>query len=281
MKRLILSLVFAGSAFCVSSTPVVVTADATLGGHDVVARVNNQAATVASWRAVKDVELWILIDDGTSSVLGVQLRDLQDFIRREPAEIKIGIGYLRNGTVQKVQAATGDREAAAKALRLPTGIPGISGSPYIALADFLHHLPAATLPREVVLISSGIDPYYGPGPENPYLLNAIHDSQKQGVPIYSIYFSGAGRASHSYRQIDWGQNDLSELSEETGGVFYWEGTANPVALQPFLKDIGKRLGEQYIMEVETTGGHSGFESLGLKTEGQPAKLTGPREVYVH
>lgn len=270
MKRLIFAMALAPSAFGLSSTPVVVTGAPALSGHDVVARVNNQAATVVSWRPVKEVELWILIDDGTSSMLGVQLRDLQDFIRSEPRDIKIRIGYLRNGSVQ-----------AAEALRLPIGIPGISGSPYIALSDFLKHLPPATLPREVVLISSGIDPYYGPGPENPYLQNAIHDSQKKGVPIYSIYFSSAGRAGRSYRQINWGQNDLSELSEETGGEFYWQGDTDPVALQPFLKDIGKRLGEQYVMEVEGGGAHSGFERLGLKTEGSPAKLVGPREVYLH
>jgi hypothetical protein len=130
-----------------------------------------------------------------------------------------------------------------------------------------------------VLISSGIDPYYGPGPENPYLQNAIHDSQKAGVPIHSIYFSSAGHAGHSYWQITWGQNDLSELSEETGGEFYWQGNSNPVAFQPYFQDLNRRLAEQYVVKLDVPKTHSGFERLRLHTESPRVTLVGPSQIY--
>jgi hypothetical protein len=56
------------------------------------------------------------------------------------------------------------------------------------------------------MITSGIDPDYGPGPSNPYLDRAIHAAQRVGVVVHSIYFSGAGHFGHSLWQINWGQN---------------------------------------------------------------------------
>ncbi len=286
----ILSLA-ASSAFAVESSSVIVTAKApkdapapVVTGHDVIARISNQVGTVTDWHALRDdpagLELWIMIDDGTTSRIGVQFNDIREFIRQQSPSTKVAIGYLQNGSVRPVQKPTADHEAAAKALRLPTSIPGISASPYIALSDFLHKLPIAPVqPREIVFISSGIDPYYGPLPQNPYLESAIRDAQKAGVPVYSIYYSGDGRAGRSYRQVNWGQNDLSELSEETGGEFYWQGTSNPVALKPFFEDLNRRLAAQYVMRVDSAKPRPGFDRLRLNTESPQIKLVGPTQIY--
>jgi hypothetical protein len=282
----------AASALAVTSAPLIVTAEApksqpapAVTEQDVIARVNNQPAEVTMWHPLRDdpagLELWIMIDDGTDTSIGVQFNDIKAFIRQQPAGVKVAIGYLRNGSVLAVQKPTTDHESAVKAIRLPYGLPGISASPYIALADFLHKLPVTPVqPREIVLISSGVDPYYGPGPQNPYLQTAYNDAQKAGVLVYTIYYSGAGHAGHSYRQITWGQNDLSELSEETGGEFYWQGTANPVGLQPFFDDINRRFAAQYVMKVEMPNAHRGFERLHLHTEAQHVNLVSPSQVYV-
>jgi hypothetical protein len=268
---------------------VIVTAEAPKGvtaapltEHDVVVRVNNQQAAVSNWQALRNdpagLEVWILIDDGTDARVGIQFDDLRNFIRQQPAQVKVAIGYLQNGSVKTVQKPTTDHEAASKAIRVPTGIPGISASPYIALADFLHKLSPGQ-PREVVLVSSGIDPYYGPGPQNPYLLNAIQDAQKAGVPVFSIYYASAGHLGHSYWQINWGQNDLSQLSDETGGEFYWEGNSNPVSFKPFLDDLNRRFAEQYVMTLNITNARAGFEPLRLHTEARGVTLVGPRQIY--
>ena len=71
------------------------------------------------------------------------------------------------------QPLTADHQLAAKAIRLPIGMPGISASPYLSLTELIHKWPASAAAREVLMVSSGIDPIYGAGPENPYLTEAI------------------------------------------------------------------------------------------------------------
>ena len=159
--------------------------------------------------------------------------------------------------------------------------PGISASPYIALSDFLHKLPAApSAARDRADFERHRPILLGFPPENPYLESAIHDSQKSGVPIQSIYYSSAGRAGYSYRLLNSGQNDLSYLSAETGGAFYWEGNSNPVALQPFFDNINRRISEQYVMRLDLPNLHRGFERLHLDAELPQLKLVGPSQVYV-
>jgi hypothetical protein len=285
-------LTFSATAYAAESASIIVTAEAPKSApapvitlHDVLARVSSQPSGVAVWHPLRDdpagLDLWLMIDDGTDSRIGTQFNDIKAFIRQQPSQVKVGVGYLRNGSVITAQKPTTDREAAVKAIRLPYGMPGISGSPYIALADFLHKLPTLPAqPREIVLISSGVDPYYGPGPQNPYLESTFHDAQKLGVPIYTIYYSGAGHAGHSFRLINWGQNDLSELSEATGAEFYWQGNSDPVALQPFFDDINRRFGEQYVMSLDLPNRHRGFERLQLHLETPQVNLVGPTQIYI-
>lgn len=283
----------ASSAYAVTSAPLIVTAEGPKSApapvitmHDVIAHVSKQPAGVEVWHRLQDdpagLELWIMIDDGTDTSIGTQFNDIKAFIRQQPGQVKVAIGYLRDGSVLTVQKPTTDRDAAVKAIRLPTGMPGISASPYIALSEFIHKLPAAPAqPREIVLISSGIDPYYtGMTPENPYLQTAFQDGQKAGIPIYTIYYSMAGHAGHSYWLLNWGQNNLSYLSEQTGGEFYWQGTSNPVALQPFFNDINRRYGEQYVMRIDLPALHRGFERLQLHTETSGVTLVGPTDIYI-
>ena len=53
------------------------------------------------------LELYILIDDASGMSLGSQLNDLKQFIETQPAETSIGIGYMRNGTVDVHRTAHG------------------------------------------------------------------------------------------------------------------------------------------------------------------------------
>jgi hypothetical protein len=99
------------------------------------------------------------------------------------------------------------------------------------------------------------------------------------VPVSSIYFSSAGHAGHSYWRINWGQNDLSQLSDETGGEFYWEGNSNPVALKPYLDRLNRRIAEQYVMALDLSQARSGFERLRLQTETPHVTLVGPSQIH--
>jgi hypothetical protein len=248
---------------------------------DVMASVENQRAKITGWAPANSVgiEFWLLIDDGTDTDLGLQLADLRKFILDQPPTTKIGVGYMRNGTVTAVQGLTSDHSLAAKALRLPVGTPGISASPYMSLEELIHKWPVTDHAREVLMITSGIDPFNGPGPSNPYLSRAIDTAQRSAVVVHSIYYGSSGHFGHSYWQINWGQNFLSQVSEETGGEFYWQGNSNPVSFAPYLKEITAHLKSQFLLTFEAPLASHGFRRVKLSTEIPHATLVSQSRIY--
>jgi hypothetical protein len=256
----------------------------TVTADDVLVSQNKRNMRVTGMeplRSQNGVQLWLLIDDGSSSSLGSQLADLKKFVLAQPSTTEIGIGYLRNGGVQAAQALTSDHQRAAKSMRLPIGMPGVSASPYLALEALIHKWPAGSAAREVLMVSSGIDPDFGSGPGNPYLTAAINTAQRAGVIVYSIYYSGAGRWAHAYRELFWGQNYLAQLSDETGGELYWLGTVNPVSMVPYLDDLSRRLNSQYLLTfLAKPENKAGFQSVKIKSEIAHVSVMGPSKVYV-
>jgi hypothetical protein len=250
---------------------------------DVMVYMDNQRMRVNDWTPVQNdrigLQLWLLIDDGTDTALGTQLEDLRRFLLEQSSTTQVGIGYLRNGTVQVEQKPTADHALAAKTIRLPLGQPGISASPYLALIDLIQKWPSGDQAREVLMITSGIDPEYGPGPSNPYLDRAIEAAQRAGVVVHSIYFSGAGHFGHSLWQINWGQNYLSQLAEETGGELFWLGTPNPVSFAPYLNELNEHFRGQHVLTFLAQG-NPGYRRVKLKTEVPHVMLMGPSKVYV-
>jgi len=260
MKRLALAFAFAACCAAAFAQTLVVTAEGKHGAappdvtkDEVSVQVNQRPARVESWTPLRGdnaaLQLYIVIDDGEDTDLGIQFESLKKFMRDQPESTQIGLAYLRNGMARIESALTTDREQTAKSLRLPLGQPGISGSPYIAISDLIHKWPAAEARREVLLISSGVDPYSSPTPQNPYLLTAIADAQRAGILVHSIWYAGAGHMGHSYRHINWGANFLSELGDGTGGEAYWQGFSAPVVFDSFLKDFNQRLRNQYALTV--------------------------------
>jgi hypothetical protein len=251
---------------------------------DVLVSENKQHMPVTGLeplRGQSGLQLWLLIDDGSATTLGTQLADLKKFVLAQPTATQIGIGYMRNGGVQTVQPLTSDHQLAAKAMRLPTGMPGISASPYLALAELIHKWPAGSAAREVLLVSSGIDPDFGAGPDNPYLDAAIDAAQRAGIVVYSIYYSAAGRSARAYLQLFWGQNYLAQLSDETGGELYYLGTENPVSMAPYLDDLSRRLNSQYLLTfLARPENKPGFQNVKISTELPHVGLIGPAKVYV-
>jgi len=258
-----------------NSTPPNLTRD------DVMAFLDNQRALVTDWTPARaaGLQLWLVIDDGSASALGNQLDDLRKFVLEQPANTEIGIGYIQNGSVKVVQKLTSDHTAAVKSLRLPLGLSGISASPYLALTELIKKWPSTSQAREVLMVSSGIDPDYGPGPQDPYLDQAIKTAQRAGVPVNSIYFESAGHLGHSLWQINWGQNNLSQLADETGGEFFWQGNYSPVAFLPYLKELNQHLDNQHLLTVAARG-MSGEKRLKVLTEVPHASLMSQTHVYV-
>jgi len=238
---------------------------------------------VIGWTPVLDagLQLWVLIDDGADAVIGNQFGDLRKFILAQSSMVEIGLGYMHNGSVTAVHSLSADHQSVAKALRLPLGEAGISASPYLSLVDLVRKWPNTQRAREVVIIASGIDYLYGPGPENPYLQQAIDEAQRAGVVVSSIYFGSVGHAGHSYWEINWGQNNLSQLADATGAEFYWQGMTNPVSIRPYLDDVGQRINDQFVLTFDARHeGKAGLHPVHLQTEVPHVSLVAQKKVEI-
>ena len=277
MNYPVIATAFLAVSACAFGQQLVVTAEGHHGTappevtkDDVSVEVNKHPAQVHDWVPLRgdhaNLELYIAIDDSEDSDLGNQFASLKDFISGQPATSRIGLAYLRNGAANILVPLTTDHDKIEKAFRLPLAEPGVSASPYMGISDLVKKWPASDSRHEVLLISSGIDPYYSsPDPQDPYLEKAINDARRAGILVHSIYFAEAGHIGHSYWRINWGQNYLSQLGDETGGEAYWQGVTSPVSFDPFLKDLAERLQNQYLLTVVPGNEKSGLPSVHVLT----------------
>ncbi len=229
------------------------------------------------------LELLVLLDDSSNISLASQLEDIRQFINEQPASAKVGVAYMRDGTARIEQNPSNDHSLASKALRLPMGLGGINASPYFSLTDLLKRWPETSARREVLIVSDGIDRYYGTGDmQDPYLGAAIEDAQRAGVVVFTIYTPGAGHEGHSYWLNYWGQLYLSRLAEETGGEAYYIGFNGPaVTFAPYLDDLSHRLMHQYFLTfLARPPKKAGLQKVKLTTEVPNAELRAPDKVYV-
>jgi hypothetical protein len=250
-----------------SSVPVI-------NREDVMVNQGHDRARVTDWLPLQGehagLQLFVLIDDAASTSLGSQLEDMRQFINAQPST-----------TADILQNPTNDHTQAAKALRLPLGDAGASGSPYFSVVDLIKRWPEGAVRREILMVSDGIDRFGGGGPSNPYVDSAIAEAQRAGVIIYSIYTPGVGHYGHSFWRMNWGQNYLSQISDETGGESYYLGFGAPVSFAPYLDDLNHRLTRQYLLTfLAKPERKAGFQQFKLRTEVPNAELVAADRVYV-
>src|SRR5260370_35644705 len=122
-----------------------------LSREDVMVYLGRTRAQVTDWIPLRGehaaLELLLLLDDASDVSLGSQLEDLRQFILLQPPTTLIGVGYMRDGTVDTVQNFTDDHTLAAKALRLPLGNVGASASPYPSSSDRIKRVPENSVLR--------------------------------------------------------------------------------------------------------------------------------------
>ncbi|MCU1322883.1 MAG: hypothetical protein JWM43_2532 [Acidobacteriaceae bacterium] len=262
-------------------------------------KVENKSTPVISLTRVLPTgsQVALLIDDGLRTSVGRELGSMRDFVLSLPRGTEVFVGYMQNGRVVGSQNFTTDLAGAAQGLRIPTGMPGSSASPYFCLSDFVKNWPGeepeaaesagqlaptqapARKARFVMMITNGVDLYNGstsPMNQNsPYVDSAVADAQRAGVPVYSIYFSDAGirggMASFS------GQSYLQQVADGTGGRSYYNGTGNPVSMAPFLKQFQKAIAETYVATFDAPGDKK-LVRVKLTTNVHGAKLRSAEQV---
>jgi hypothetical protein len=226
------------------------------------------------------LELMILIDESSRATLAMQYDDLRHFIDAQPPATQIAVGYVEYGTVQMAQNFTADHEAVGKAFRIPLGPAFGDSSPYLALSDVIKRWPPSQARHAIFLVSSGIDPLE-PGYVDPYLDSAIAIAQRTGTQVSAIYASQAGHFGHSFWRITNGQNNLSKLTEETGGESYFQGTSTPISFGPFMDEFADRLMHQFKLTVLIMPQKKpSYQRIRLETEVPDADLVTADQAYV-
>jgi hypothetical protein len=132
------------------------------------------------------------------------------------------------------------------------------------------------------MISSGIEALGGGYfPDNPYVNAGIESAQKAGIVVYTIYQPSVGHFGHSFWRTTWGQNFLSQLSDETGGEFYAIGYTSAVSYQPFLQQILDAIQHQYVLTFEARPENkSGLQSIRVTVLNKDASIAAPDKVFV-
>jgi hypothetical protein len=269
---------------------------------DLTVTLDGKKAPLASWTPVRPdhTQVALLIDDGLRESVGRNLNDLQAFLKGLPAGVEVLVGYMQNGRVVSDGGFTTDHMAAAGEIRLPTGMPGQSASPYFCLSDFVKHWPGApqqdpnaapgvalaqpagaAKARFVMMITNGVDPYNGStsplNQDSPYVATAVRDAQRAGVAVYSIYFSDAGMRGQGASFS--GQSYLQQLADGTGARIYADGMGNPVTMEPFLRQFTKAIASTYIAGFEAPAGSKPGELVRFKiASNTKAKLHAPDQI---
>jgi hypothetical protein len=229
------------------------------------------------------LQLMLLIDDSARSTFDTEIGTLKQFVNALPPEAEVAIAYMRNGMAQITAPFTRDHAAAASAIRVVMGPGGADVSPYDSLTDAIKKWPNAGAERkEVVMISSGIEALGGGyTSDNPYVNAGIESALKAGIVVYTIYDPSVGHFGHSFWRNTWGQNFLSQLSDETGGDSYIIGFGSPVSFQPFLNSILFNLQHQYRLTfLARPENKSGFQSIRVSVTDKDASIAAPDRVFV-
>ncbi len=263
------------------------TAPAPIDKGDVSVFSGKTRLSVTGWTPVQNnsqekAELAILIDnDVASSILGQQLEDLTKFINTLPANISVGVFYGQFGSAVAVAPFSADHQAVSQKLRLSEGRGGDSPSIYFSLEDLVSHwLPDGAPRHEVLMISSGVDPYH-PGVQDPYIDSTLDKVQRAGVVVYAIY-DGSSRFGASFLG-DTSQGKLIQITEETGGQSFMEGTITPISIAGYLNQLAMQLNNQYLLTftIEPSKNEKGeLRSIEVHLEQRDVKVSYPRRVWV-
>jgi hypothetical protein len=257
----------------------------TIGRGDVLVQQDHSRRQVTGWTAFEPtnpaLELYITIDDALDGSFGSQMPELQKFINAQPGTTSVGIAYMRAGAANILQTPTTDHAKAAQAVRLPLGAATLTSSPYEAIADLIKKWPQSSARHEVLMISSGIEPFGPLTSDNPEVNSAIASAQRAGVPVFTIYFPGVGHWGHTLWRLNWAQSYLSQLADESRGEGYWQGTTNPVTIAPYLSDVQRKLHNQYQLTfLAEPQSKAGLVPVKITTEVPRIDLVAADKVFV-
>ncbi len=255
-----------------------------VGKSDVVVRTGKVREDIVGWDAAQGdksaLELAILIDDGTN--IGNQLDDLRKFIRAQSKATSVGLFYASSGLTQAVSPFSTDHDAVAQKLRITLGQFRISTSIYLAIMDLMSKWRPSGARREILVIADGIDRFRG-DPNSPDVILTIQRAQKAGIMIHTLFARDSDRAGRNSFRAGYGQSNLAQMTDETGGESFFQGFDTPISFTPFLDQLDMVLHNQYFLTFTTlssTKKNGEYRSFRVSTEQQNVEISGARHVWV-
>ena len=243
---------------------------------------DGEPQTIISVRGVgtnSPITLAVLIQEDLPSV-GNEIKSLAEFIRKLPRGSRVMIGYLRTGTLQVKQRFTNDLEKAAKTLRPPSGFDTASPyNPYVEVIEALRKFDSQPLGRRaILLVSDGLDISRGVDSSAPTqsidLQRAVNESQRRGVAIYGFYAPTAVAAANPSLAGN-AQSSLLRLSNETGGLAFFQGTGAPVSFDPFIRELDISLQKQAALTFLSTHLNKGFHRIEVRSSTPGVRVSYP------
>jgi len=250
---------------------------------DLTVSEDGEPQTILSLRGIgtsSPITLAVLIQEDLVPSVANETKPLADFIRGLPRGSRVMVGYLRTGSLQVRQKFTTDLERAASALRPPIGFANAGPyNPYVEVIEALKKYEAQPLGRRaILLVSDGLDISRGVDSSSPTqsvdLQRAINESQRRGVAIYGFYAPTLIAASNP-ALVSNAQSSLLRLSNETGGLAFFQGTGAPVSFDPFIRELDVSLQKQAALTFLSTHLGKGFHRLEVRSSTPGVRVSYP------
>jgi len=250
---------------------------------DLTISEDGEPQTIISVRAMgtnSPITLAVLIQEDLVPSVGNETKALAEFIRKLPKNSRVMVGYLRTGSLQVKQRFTNDLERAADGLRPPVGVASASPyNPYVEVIEALKKFDSQPLGRRaILLVSDGLDVSRGVDSSSPTqsidLQRAINESQRRGVAIYGFYAPSVLAAAQPSLVAN-AQSSLLRLSNETGGVAFFQGTGAPVSFEPFIRELDISLQKQAALTFLSTHLRKGFHKIEVKSSTPGVRVSFP------
>jgi hypothetical protein len=244
---------------------------------------DGEPQTIISVRGIgtsTPITLAVLIQEDLVPSVGNEIKDLAEFIRNLPTGSRVMVGYLRTGSLQVKQRFTADLDKAASTLRPPTGSANNSPyNPYVEVIEALKRFEGQPLGRRaILLVSDGLDISRGVDSSSPTqsvdLQRAVNESQRRGVAIYGFYAPTIVAATNPGLVTN-AQSSLLRLSDETGGIAFFQGTGVPVSFAPFIRELNISLQKQAALTFLSTHLSKGFHRLEVKSSTPGVRVAYP------
>src|SRR5437868_9497521 len=254
---------------------------------DLTVSEDGEPQTILSLRGIgtsSPITLAVLIQEDLVPSVANETKPLAEFIRALPRGSRVMIGYLRTGSLQVRQKFTTDLEISASALRPPIGFADAGPyNPYVEVIEALKNVEAQPLGRRrILLVSDGLDISRGVESSSPTqsvdLQRAINESQRRGVAIYGFYAPTLIAASNP-ALVSNAQSSLLRLSNETGGLAFFQGTGAPVSFDPFIRELDVSLQKQAALTFLSTHLNKGFHRIEVRSSTPGVRVSYP-SVYV-